>query len=166
MPRLLGAKVRGLRQARGLTQLALAQQLGLAMHSHVAKLESGHDEPSLALVVRIASVFAVPTDYLLRDSLPVVEAPAIDAVVPSPASPELFGARLRALRLREGRSQSELARALGLKRRGYISNLEAGRKKPSLDLVILAADYFQVSIDALLRGDADAQHSTGDPPPS
>lgn len=39
--RQLGARVRLLREARGLTQQALADQLGFSTHSWVAKVESG-----------------------------------------------------------------------------------------------------------------------------
>ena len=34
---------------------------------------------------------------------------------------------------------------------GYISNLEAGRKAPSLELVVRVADLFGVTTDYLLR---------------
>jgi transcriptional regulator with XRE-family HTH domain len=48
-------------------------------------------------------------------------------------------------------TQIELAQRLGLARQGYVSNLEAGRKAPSLDLVVQIADLFGVSTDYLLR---------------
>ena len=57
----------------------------------------------------------------------------------------------RALRLHAGWGQTEMARRLGLARRGYVSNLEGGRKAPSLELVVLIADLFEVSADYLLR---------------
>jgi transcriptional regulator with XRE-family HTH domain len=63
----------------------------------------------------------------------------------------LFGERLRDLRLKRDLSQSELARLLGLAARAYISNLEAGRKMPSLDLAMQIAELFGVTTDYLLR---------------
>jgi DNA-binding XRE family transcriptional regulator len=48
-------------------------------------------------------------------------------------------------------TQVELAQRLGLARQGYVSNLEAGRKAPSLDLVVQIADLFGVTTDYLLR---------------
>lgn len=48
-------------------------------------------------------------------------------------------------------TQVELAHLLGLARQGYISNLEAGRKMPSLDIVVQIADLFGVTTDYLLR---------------
>lgn len=71
MPAHFGAKLRWLRERNGLTQANLAQRIGLASHSHIAKVESGQDRPSLDLVIRIASLFGVTTDYLLRDNVPV-----------------------------------------------------------------------------------------------
>jgi DNA-binding XRE family transcriptional regulator len=95
----------------------------------------------------------VTTDYLLRDTIPLEAAPtAIDT--PSASAPEhanQFGTKLRALRQQHSWGQTELARQLGLARRGYISNLEAGRKMPSLELVVTIADLFGVTTDTLLR---------------
>jgi transcriptional regulator with XRE-family HTH domain len=62
-----------------------------------------------------------------------------------------FGGKLRVLRLRLEQSQIELANQLGLSSGAYISNLEAGRKLPSLDVVIRIADLFGVTTDMLLR---------------
>ena len=151
MLQLFGDKLRRLRQQRGLTQLALAQQVGLAAHTHIGKLEAGHDVPSLDLVTRIAAVFKVTTDYLLRDTIPVLEAAVAEASVRSTAAFAPFGEKLRALRLTHDMSQTDLARALGLENRGYISNLETGRKLPSISLVLAIADLFAVTTDDLLR---------------
>ena len=54
-----------------MTQEALAHQLGLARQGHVSNLEMGRKEPSLELVVLVADLFGVSTDYLLRDTVPV-----------------------------------------------------------------------------------------------
>jgi DNA-binding XRE family transcriptional regulator len=66
MPRLLGEKLRYLRMQRQMTQVELAQQLGLARQGYVSNLEAGRKAPSLDLVVQIADLFGVTTDYLLR----------------------------------------------------------------------------------------------------
>jgi transcriptional regulator with XRE-family HTH domain len=71
MPHSLGEKLRYLREKRKLTQADLAQKLGLARQGYVSNLETGRKAPSLELVVHIADVFGVTTDYLLRDSIPV-----------------------------------------------------------------------------------------------
>jgi len=51
----------------------VASQLALAGHAHVSYLETDSKEPSLDLIVRIADLFGVATDYLLRDTIPVEE---------------------------------------------------------------------------------------------
>lgn len=52
-------------------QADLARQLGLRTQAHISLLEAGHKEPSINLVLRIADLFGVTTDYLLRDDIPV-----------------------------------------------------------------------------------------------
>ena len=157
MSQLLGEKIRSLRQAKGLTQFVLAQQVGLSAHTHIGKVESGRDVPSLDLIVRIAIVLQVPIDYLLRDTISIHEVGMPAAIPQSTILPESFGQKLQLLRLRHNMSQTDLARALSLKHRGYISNLEAGRKLPSIDLVLVIADLFGVTTDDLLRPSHSAE---------
>lgn len=68
---LFGTKLYTLRMTSHLTQVQLAQRLELRTHAHISLLESGQKDPSVELVLRIADVFRVTTDYLLRDSIPV-----------------------------------------------------------------------------------------------
>ncbi len=153
MPRLLGEKLRYLRSQDGMTQVELAERLVLASHAHIANLEAGRDVASLALVLRVAALFSVTIDYLLRDTIPV--AVAATSTIPQRANSgsraHLVGAKLRALRQQQRLTQGELAHQLGLARQGYISNLETGRKTPSLDLVVQIANLFGVTTDYLLR---------------
>lgn len=53
-----------LRQVRGLTQDTLAKAAGVP-RSTVANLESGHGNPSLTVLLKVASSLAVPVDELL-----------------------------------------------------------------------------------------------------
>jgi transcriptional regulator with XRE-family HTH domain len=71
MPRLLGEKLRYLRTQSQMTQMALAQSLGLAQQGYISNLEAGRKMPSLDLVIQIADLFGVTADYLLRDTIPV-----------------------------------------------------------------------------------------------
>jgi len=152
MAQLFGAKLRYLRHQRALTQVELAQQL--ASQGHITALETGKEAPSLRLVLQIARFFGVSTDYLLRDTVPVEQITATDQI-PSELDPlpQLFGPKLRALRVQHNLTQGALAHQFGLRRHAYISNLEAGRKAPSLDIVVQIADLFQVTTDYLLRDD-------------
>jgi|JFJP01.1.fsa_nt_gi transcriptional regulator with XRE-family HTH domain len=61
-----------------------------------------------------------------------------------------FGEKLRFLRKQHQMTLQEVATALNITSDGFISNLEAGRKKPSLEVVIKLARLFQVSLDNLL----------------
>jgi transcriptional regulator with XRE-family HTH domain len=154
MPQLLGEKVRFLRSQHGTTQVELAGKLGLTANAHISKIEGNQDTASLVLILGIARVFQVAADYLLRDTVSVEQViPAVVNVSGDEAAlPQLFGAKLRTLRLQRGWGQTVLARNLGLARRGYISNLEGARggKMPSPELVVKIADLFGVTTDELL----------------
>ena len=66
--------------------------------------------------------------------------------------PSDFAKNLRALRHSRRVTQAELAKTLGY---GYtaIANYESGRNEPSISDLIRLADYFQVSLDALVGRD-------------
>lgn len=145
--------LRLLRKANQLTQVELARLLGLAKQGYISNLEAGRKAPSLELVLRIAELFGVTSDNLLRgdsldDQIRGSFTPNASAQV---SPPRLFGAKLRHLRLKHRISQADLAQQLGLARQGYISNIEMGHREPSLDIVMRVADHFNVSIEYLLR---------------
>lgn len=66
-----------------------------------------------------------------------------------------FGEKLHSLRIQRGLTLKELAHALGHTSHGYISELEAGKKIPTVAFVIGVAHLFDVTTDALLRDDLD-----------
>jgi transcriptional regulator with XRE-family HTH domain len=66
-----GEKLRLLREQRGITMRELSAMLGFASHGFISALESGRRMPSAALVIKIADLFNVTTDQLLRDKLEV-----------------------------------------------------------------------------------------------
>ena len=152
MPAHFGVKLRWLRERNGLTQVNLAQRIGLASHSHIAKLEAGQDRPSLDLVIRIASLFGVTADYLLRDTIPVeaIQLTVRDSVGRIDAG--ALGARVRALRKQHGLQQVALAQRLDRAGQSGIGKIERGEKLPSLERLEQIADLFEVSIDSLLFG--------------
>jgi transcriptional regulator with XRE-family HTH domain len=152
MPRLFGAKLRHLRQGQALTQSELADKLSLAAYTHISKLEGGQRVPSLHLVIRIAHLFRVSIDYLLRDTLPLYEIHSFDitSANASVLSVSKLGENLRALRIQHGLSQSDLATQVKIASRAYISNLEAGRKTPSLEILVQLAELFNIAIDEML----------------
>lgn len=60
-----------------------------------------------------------------------------------------FGEKLRALRKKHGLSYRKLASELGVAH-SHIAGIEAGSHKPSADLVLKIAKFFQVSTDQLM----------------
>jgi len=64
-PRKLGAVLKRLREERGLTQLELAKTAGGAQ-GYISALEAGHkDNPSVAVMRKLAKVLNVPISTLL-----------------------------------------------------------------------------------------------------
>lgn len=153
MLRLFGDKLRYLRRQHRLTQTDLSRHLDLASQAYISDLEAGRKIPSLDLVVRIADLFSITTDYLLRDEIP------IELQVTSPLretqrevlSINQFGEKLRYLRQQQQFTQTTLAQRVGLASQAYVSDLEAGRKVPSLDLVVRLAELFGVTTDYFLN---------------
>jgi len=62
-----------------------------------------------------------------------------------------LGNRIRDLRKRNAWSQVELAEMLGIDR-SYLSEIENGKKDPSLRILKTIADGFHMSLSQLLRG--------------
>jgi transcriptional regulator with XRE-family HTH domain len=166
MPRLLGEKLHRLRRQNKMTQVELAQKLGLLSQSHIAKIEADDDTASLSLVIHVTRLLNISTDYLLRDDIPVESTARTILPVHLGESESTFGARLRSLRLQHHLTQRQLAQRLGLASRAYIGGLEASQGKlPSMDLIVRIADLFEVTTDALLLGPLPAS-TDSEPPPS
>lgn len=62
-----------------------------------------------------------------------------------------FGHKLHVLRTKHKLSLQKLAELLGYTAHGYISELEAGKKLPSLEFVVKVAQFFDVTTDQLLK---------------
>ena len=65
----LGQKIRTLRKQRGMTLKELALALGFTSHSYVSEIETGKKKPSTEMIIRIADLFNVSVDQLVRDEL-------------------------------------------------------------------------------------------------
>lgn len=61
---------------------------------------------------------------------------------------EIFGKRLKELRIEKGESQSETAKALGISSVCYL-HYEKNQREPSFDILVLIAKHFNVSLDYL-----------------
>lgn len=60
----LGQQIRMLREARNISQVELGKRLGISKQS-VCNWENDNVQPSVEMLVRLASLFSVSTDYLL-----------------------------------------------------------------------------------------------------
>ncbi len=69
--RLFGQKLLALRLRAGWSQNELAHRLGHGSHVYLNRVEAGMKQPSLGLAIATAQLFAVSSDFLLRDSIPV-----------------------------------------------------------------------------------------------
>ena len=65
---MMGARIAALRKKSGLSQADLARQLQCSA-SAVGMYEQGRREPSVDLLVRLARLFDVSTDYLLTGAV-------------------------------------------------------------------------------------------------
>ena len=66
-----------------------------------------------------------------------------------------FGEKLHTLRTSRGLTLKELAHQLGHVAHGYISELEAGKKLPSVELALSVAYLFGISTDELLKDELE-----------
>ena len=62
----LGERIRELRNGRGWSQRELARKVGAASKSVISYYELGERFPSYETLIRLADVFNVSTDFLLR----------------------------------------------------------------------------------------------------
>jgi transcriptional regulator with XRE-family HTH domain len=63
-----GEKLRTLRERQGLSQRQLSDMLGVHQ-SHLWRMEQGKKTPNVAMVLKVADIFGVTTDQLIRDEI-------------------------------------------------------------------------------------------------
>ena len=64
-----GEKMRALRKQRGMTIQKLARVLGYRTGSYITELEQGKKIPKMEFIAKVADVFGVPMETLMRDEL-------------------------------------------------------------------------------------------------
>lgn len=60
----LSDRLRQLRQTHGYSQTDLAQKLGVSQNT-ITSYESGRTEPGITMLVKLAAIFGVTSDYLI-----------------------------------------------------------------------------------------------------
>ncbi|HHX75644.1 MAG TPA: helix-turn-helix transcriptional regulator [Limnochordia bacterium] len=79
---MLGARIRELRNKKGMTQKDLASLLGVT-DAAIGMWENGRREPNAEHIKRMANIFCVTTDYLLGQESPQKQViPTIAAKMP------------------------------------------------------------------------------------
>ncbi|MCC7353572.1 MAG: helix-turn-helix transcriptional regulator [Anaerolineae bacterium] len=68
---------------------------------------------------------------------------------------QTFGTKLHILRTQRGMTLKELALALGYTAHGHISEIESGKKRPTVEFVLNVARLFNVSTDQLLKDEIE-----------
>ena len=77
----------------------------------------------------------------------------------------MLGAKLRALRKRQGRTLADVGSETGLSV-SFLSDIERGRARPSLDTLEKLASYYQLTLNDLLDGmDTDTISTNTEYPP-
>jgi transcriptional regulator with XRE-family HTH domain len=69
----------------------------------------------------------------------------------------MIASNIRCLRGLKGLSQESLANELGITRARLVT-YESGRNEPSIGVLLKLSEYFQISLDALLKGDLRKTH--------
>ncbi len=69
---------------------------------------------------------------------------------------ERFGEKLRFLRIHSGLTVRELSQEIGISN-GYITQIETGRNKPSLEIAFKIARFFNISVDDLADDRVDLE---------
>ena len=67
-----------------------------------------------------------------------------------------FGEKLRTLRVQRGLSYRKIASMLETSH-SHIINLESGKHRPSVDLIVRITQVFDVSFDQLMNDDIDIE---------
>lgn len=63
---------------------------------------------------------------------------------------KVFGENIRALRIKKGENQEQVAKAIGITKQ-TISGIETGYRAPSIEVAIALAKYFDSCVEDLIK---------------
>jgi len=143
-------RLKELRKQSGLTQKQVAEHLDITQSAY-AQWETGKLNPKKETIQKFADLFNVSYDYLWHGT---GEPQATNAIIETNSG--TFPERLRQLRTEADLTQQQLADIVGTTQQN-IAFWETGRQRPKQPSLIKLANYFNVSIDYLLVGKAQAE---------
>lgn len=127
----IASNIKTLRSRNGITQIAFAAMMAVEQ-STVSNWEQGNRQPELEYIIKMADIFNVTIDDLIRKDM-------------SPALPR----RIKKLRDQMKLRQAELGEMVGVNAPA-ICKYESGDVDPSLDKLIALAKALNTSTDYLL----------------
>lgn len=155
-----------LRKSKNLTQEELIEQFNSRYGkrytaSSISMFESGKRIPETQSLIDFADFFGVSVDYILgREQETFSQPPSIlerKKGLSGEAATKL-ARRLKELRAtKPGLTQARFAEIMNVSQQA-VNSWEAARTSPAIDLLILIADYYDVTIDALLGHTNDEKH--------
>lgn len=134
----LAQNLKYLREQKKLSQEEFAEEFGLSP-SAIGMWERGSRKPDIETIVRITQYFGVTLDELVLKDL-------------RPSAP-VYVSNLRYLRKKHNITQTEFAKVLGFRGKQSICAIETGDAYISVDNLIKSADYFNVTLDELVKED-------------
>lgn len=132
----LGAKLRRLREQKGLTLNELSRRSGVSL-AHISEIERGRSTASLKTLEKLAAALEVSTSSLLQVK-----------------RGESLGSKLRRLREKMGLTQKELADQVGISH-SLIGQIETDRIQPSIATLNRLAEALGVSSCYFLMEDEE-----------
>jgi transcriptional regulator with XRE-family HTH domain len=66
-----GTKLRALRKSHGMTLVQLTHAMGYSNNGYISLIETGKVTPRVDFVIKVADLFRVSTDRLIRDELEI-----------------------------------------------------------------------------------------------
>lgn len=134
----LADNIKFLRKEKGYQQDEVAKLLGVSAGT-LSKYESGFIEPNLSCLLKLAKLYAVSLDDLILKEM-------------TPQKP-LYIKNLIWLRKSKGMTQDEIAKKFGFKGKSSWSLIEYGEISISVENLIRLADFYEVSLDDLVKKD-------------
>ena len=191
--RRIGLRIRTLRLKKRFSKRELGEMVGVS-EGHIQELESGKENVTLDMAVRLGRALNVSLDYLLMgvSSIPgagdgivrlrcdtqaqeIKDEPSAEhekisdkevqqIYPPAAEKPEKqkkqkvlvintleIGNRIREIRLQRGITEAFLAESVHITP-SHMSNIEHGKKVPSVEVVVALAQSLDVSIDYIVLG--------------